>query len=399
MITPMNSAITPKSYQVPAYDRKALLHFPTPSGPTLLATLLAALLLLPAMQSSGQIAATLTGTVTDTTGAPLADVSVFIASSTMGTVTSSDGTYILPGVPLGTLRLVASSIGYESQNVDMFVREAAVIEHNFVLQQTIYELGEITVSADNKRWQRQLERFTRIFIGESPNAAETTILNSEVLDFSGRGGEFRAQASEPLIIENKALGYRITYYLNEFVAEPTSWRWDGEPLYESLRPESPEEAARWNAKRDSTFYGSFRHFLLAAINDKVEEHGFKIYSSGQRSRFSSGSIIPGGTRMALQASDILRPGKAADERILDFEGMLEIVYTREVESAAYLRHEKLRRRPKFQTSPIKLDRGPTIVDLKGDTLDPYGVTFYGGYFAYERIADDVPKEYRPGLHD
>jgi hypothetical protein len=28
------------------------------------------------------------------------------------------------------------------------------------------------------------------------------------------------------------------------------------------------------------------------------------------------------------------------------------------------------------------------------TLDPYGVTVYG-YFAFERIADDVPKEYRP----
>ena len=357
------------------------------------------LLLLAVTGSSAQIAATLTGTVTDTTGAPLANVSVFIASSTMGTVTGDDGLYVLPGVPLGTLRLYASSVGYEPQFVDMFIRDASVIEHDFVLRQAIYELGAVTVNADNKRWQRQLERFTRIFVGESPNADETTILNPEVLDFSGRGGEFRAQASEPLIIENRALGYRITYYLNEFIAEPSSWRWDGEPLYESLQPGTPEEAARWNAKRDSTFYGSFRHFLLAVINDKVEEHGFKIYATGRRNRFSSGSALPGGTRMELKAADILHPGEAPDERVLDFEGMIEVVYTRELESRAYLREQMLRRRPKFQTSPIKLDRGPTIVDLKGDTLDPYGVTFYGGYFAYERIADDVPKEYRPGPHN
>ena len=357
--------------------------------------LFTALLFSVAIPSAGQIAATLTGTVTDTTGRPHSNASVFIASSTMGTVTGEDGTYVLPGVPLGTLRLVASSIGYESLFVDMFVRKATVIRHDFVLAAAVYELGEITVSTDNKRWQRQLERFTHIFLGNSPNAEETTILNPEVLDFSGRGGEFRAQASEPLIIENRALGYRITYYLNEFVAEPASWRWDGEPLYESLMPGSPEEAARWNAKRDSTFYGSFRHFLLAVINDKAEEHGFKIYATGRRERFSSGSPFPRGTRMELEASDIIHDGEAADERVLDFEGMLEVVYTRELESAAYLRHEGSRRLPRYQTSPIQLDRGPTIVDLKGDTLDPYGVTFYGGYFAYERIADDVPKEYRP----
>jgi len=359
-----------------------------------------AFFLLAAIPANAQIAATLTGTVTDTMGTPLSNVAVFIASSTMGTVTGEDGLYIITGVPLGTLRLYASSVGYEPQFVDMFVKDAVTIEHDFVLPEAVYQMGELTVGGDNRRWQRQLERFTRIFIGESPNASETKIMNPEVLDFSGRSGTFRAQASEPLVIENKALGYRITYYLNEFVAEPSSWRWDGEPLYEPLPPSSPEEAARWNAKRDSTFYGSFRHFLLAAINDQLDEHGFKIYaSSGRTTRFSAGaSQFPGGTRTELFASDILRPGEAADERILDFKGMLDVIYTRELESSAYLRQEGLRRRPRFQTSPIQLDRGPTIVDLKGDTLDPYGVTFYGGYFAYERVADDVPKEYRPGAN-
>ena len=357
--------------------------------------LCATFLILVAYPSIGQVAATLTGTVTDTTGAPIENVGVFIASSTMGTVTGEDGVYMITGVPLGTLRLYASSVGYEPAFVDMFIRDAQVIEHDFVLKEKIYELGPITVNADNRRWQRQLERFTRIFIGESPNAGQTTILNPEVLDFSGRGGEFRAQASEPLIIENQALGYRITYYLNEFVTQPNRWRWDGEPLYEPLSPDSPEQIARWNAKRDSIFYGSFRHFLLSLVNDQLDEQGFKIYASSERSRFSSGSIMPSGTRMELRASDILKPGEAADERILDFEGIVEVVFTRETESRDYLRHEGLRRRPRYQTSPIRLERGPAIIDMKGDTLDPYGVTFYGGYFAYERIADDVPKEYRP----
>ena len=356
-----------------------------------------ALLLFAALPSFSQIDATLTGTVTDSTGAPLSNVAVFISSSMMGSTTDEDGMYIIPGVPLGTLRLNASSVGYESQYVDMFVKEAATVKHDFVLNEAVYILGDITVASDNKRWQRQLERFTRIFVGETPNASQTTILNPEVLDFTGQRGTFRAQASEPLVIENRALGYKVTYYLNEFVSEPTSYRWDAEPIYEPLAPSSPEEMALWNARRDSIFYGSFRHFLLSVINDKLEEQGFKIYASGRSDPFSSTSArILGNTRTELRASDILQDGEAPDERVLDFHGTVDVVFTRELESADFIRHEGLRRRPRFQTSPIRLERGPAIIDLKGDPLDPYGVTFVGGYFGYERVADQVPKEYRPG---
>ncbi len=364
-------------------------------------------LIIPVQAASAQIAATIVGTVTDSTGQPLVQVNVFIAGSMVGTTTDNEGRYMLPGIPLGTLRLVVSIVGYESEHVDLFIRDARTYTQDFQLTEKIYELGAITVTADNRRWQRQLERFTRLFIGESPNAQQTEILNPEVLDFSGRGGEFRAQASEPLIIENRALGYQLTYFLEEFVAEPTSWRWDGEPLFEPLKPSGPEEAARWNAKRDSAFYGSFRHYLLAVINDQVEEQGFKMYSQpgtgvGERT-LGIGRATGMNNRFPIKATEIIRPGQSEDERILDFQGFIEVIYTHEVEDATFLRLQR-RTGPgggqaRFQTSTIRLDRGPTVVDLKGDTMDPYGVTFYGGYFAYERVGDQMPKEYRPWIQD
>ncbi len=364
--------------------------------------LILCLLTLGSTAAQAQVAARIIGTVTDTTGTPLEDINVFVASSMQGTVTDSRGQFELVGLPLGSLRLYVSAIGYEPQHEDVFLREARTHVHDFALVPATYEIGEITVTADNRRWQRQFERFKRLFIGETPFADQTTITNSGVLDFSAQGGEFRAQASEPLIIENKALGYRLTYFLNEFVAEPTSWRWDGEPLYEPLEPESPEQAALWNARRDSTFYGSFRHFLLAVINDQVGEQGFEMYSrpasgmSGPGAGIGGGGRLSGNQRFPIRASEILKPGESENERILDFEGFIDVVYTRELEERAFLAlQQPPRRRPRFQTSPIKLDRGATIIDLKGDTLDPYGVTFYGGYFGYERIANQLPKEYRP----
>ena len=376
----------------------ALLSFITPEVKRTYVLLLLTLLALP---SSAQVTARLIGTVTDSTGAVLRDINVFIASSMQGTTTDAVGRYELGAVPLGTLRLYVSAIGYESQYQDIFVRNAQTYTINFQLVQTTYQLGELTVTADNRRWRRQFERFRRLFIGETAYAGETTITNAEVLDFSGRGRVFRAQAREPLVIENNALGYRLTYYLREFIAEPTSWRWDGEPLFEPLKPDSPEQAAQWNARRDSAFFGSFRHFLLAVINDQATSEGFELFSrpaAGPQQNASSqgGGLLRGKGRFPVAASEILKPGATSRERILDFQGFIEIVYTRELEDQAFLdTTQPERRRARFQTSVIKLDRGPTIIDTKGDPLDPYGVTFYGGYFAYERIANMLPKEYRP----
>jgi len=353
--------------------------------------------------AGAQVSATITGTVTDSTGGPVEQANVFIAASMIGTTTDKNGSYTLRGIPLGTLRLVVSRVGYESSHVDLFLRQAQIYTQNFQIVEKIYDLGEVTVASDNRRWQRQLERFTTIFIGESPNAKKTVITNPQVLDFSSGGGDFRAQASEPLIIENRGLGYKLTYFLNEFIAEPNSWRWDGEPLFEPLAPSSPEEAAQWNARRDSAFYGSFRHFLLSVINDQVKNQGFEIYSRpGSNQRVGDprgGAAGRQNNRFPIKASDIIQPGESDDERILDFEGFIDIVYTHEIESDAYLRLQRRvgRGRARYQTSTIRLDRGSTIVDLKGDTLDPYGVTFYGGYFAYERTADQIPKEFRPWL--
>lgn len=360
--------------------------------------LFTALLLLPASVVSAQVDATIVGTITDVdTGEALPTVNVFIASSMNGMTTDNQGRYRLRGIPLGALRLYVSMIGFEPQSRDIFIREAKTYTFDFQLKEAIYEIGEITITADNKKWKRQLEKFTRLFIGETPYALETKIVNPEVMDFSSKRGEFRGQASEPLIIENKALGYRITYFLKEFVSTPTRWRYDGEPLYEEMTAESPEQRALWNARRDSAFYGSFRHFLLALVNDKVEEQGFKTYSRPARQSLG-GQAAMSDQRYPIEASKILKDSEIPGEKILDFEGFVEVIYTRETEDKTYLRlQNQPYRRPKFQTSPIKLENGPAIIDLKGDMLDPYGVTFYGGYFGYERMANEMPKEYRPWL--
>ena len=367
------------------------------------------LLLLAAAYSTASITAaqsfpgaTLTGRIVDLDqGGPLIGAHVFIAESMMGTTTDDDGRYRLDNVPLGAHRLYVSMLGFEPGIRDVLLREASVQVYDFSLEPAVLEAGEIIVEAErDDRWKERLERFTRNFIGESPNAAEVTIVNPEVLDFTSGGGALRAFASEPLVIENRALGYTIRYFLKDFEAEPSRTKYDGEPLYEELEPASPAEAARWETNRTKAFMGSFRHFLLATIAGRTEGQGFRTYSRPGMGNTLGGTFSSGGglseRRFPLDPNNLLEPGEAPNEYVLELDGYVEIIYMGEEEDPAYYEWSRgqARRGARAQTSWITMERGPTIVDYKGDILDPYGVTF-SGYLAFERVADEVPKEYRP----
>ena len=103
-----------------------------------------------------------------------------------------------------------------------------------------------------------------------------------------------------------------------------------------------------------------------------------------------------------EVNDIMKEGEAAGEHILDFRGTAETIFLGEKQSDAYdeWRSQYARgrgvggRAPRYQTSQFWLERGPATVDYKGEVVERYGITV-SGYFAFERVADEVPKEYRP----
>ena len=347
-------------------------------------------------------AVTLKGVVTDAdTNEPLPGVHVFIASSMRGTTTDVNGNYVLPDLPVGVLHLYISSIGFEPESRDILLRTPGERTIDIALKPTTLDLGEVVVEAKaDKKWKKRLERFTDQFIGETPNAKETTIVNPEVLDFVAEMGSLTAIASDQLIIENAALGYRIQYFLKDFEAELSRTKYDGEPLFELMEPADSAQDSLWKANRRTAFMGSFHHFMLALLAKQVEEQGFETFgrtATGPSVTPNMGGSPQMGNRFPIDPYSIIKPGADATEFVLDFEGFVEIIYKGEKEDKSYLEWTSRPRgsRPKFQTSWIRLERGPAVVDYKGEVLDPYGVTFYG-YFAYERVGDEVPVEYRPG---
>ncbi len=348
--------------------------------------------------------------VSDSTGEPLAGAHVFIANSMMGTTTDNAGRYRLDAVPLGAHRLYVTTVGYTSIAKDVLLREGGEQQFDFRLKPAVIELGgEVVVEAKkDKRWQERYEKFVRLFIGETPSALGVKILNPEVLDFEDKVGRFVAKASETLIIENETLGYRIQYFLKEFGATPNRTWYDGEPLFEEMTADSPQQEAMWRENRKNAFMGSFRHFALALLAGRLDEQGFKIFSRPSMMASDNVAAAPmaGGRsnrqmRFPVKPEEIFSDGANPNEKTLDFHGAVEIMYLGEYEDPSY--NDWLRKsgnaaikpnKDRYQTSWIQLEKGPTILDYKGDIADPYGVTFMG-YLAFERVADEVPKEYRP----
>lgn len=354
------------------------------------------------VQGQSNVRALISGHVVDAESKqPLPGAHVFIAGSMIGTVTDIRGNYELHNVPVGAHRLYVSMLGFEPDFRDIMLRTAKDYSFDFELKESVLDVGEIVVEAErDENWKKRLEKFTKMFIGETPNSLETSILNPEVLDFEDKRGSFTAVASAPLIIENRALGYRIQYFLKDFESTPSRVKYDGEGLYEEMVADSEDQARKWEEKRRAAFIGSFRHFMLAVIAGRSEAQGFKTYSrpsvgGSAGDTFNRGSAMAD-QRFPLDPKTLLKPGEAANEYLLSFDGHMEIVFMGEKEEESYLdwsmRPE--RSNPRFQTSWTFLDHGPAVVDYKGDTLDPYGLVFMG-YWAFERVADDPPKEYRP----
>lgn len=362
--------------------------------------------LLASAPARAQTRVAIEGMITDAaTGEPLPGVHVFIAQSMIGTTTGTDGRYRLPNVPVGAQRLYVSIVGYEPEARDLFLRTDHV--QDFELAEAVLSLDEIeVVGVADPNWERHLKKFIRLFIGETPNAAHTEILNPEVLSFDDKLVRFTAVASEPLLIENRALGYRIQYFLREFTATATRVSYDGEGLYEELTPPTPAVDGRWEALRRQAWYGSWRHFILSVLEGTPQEAGFHVFSRPDMgemavnpSMASSGtgrSVLSGRQRFPLKPADLYEDGDTPLEKKLKFHGFVEIRFTGEPEPDHYRawRGEHGMKSDQAQTSWIRLERGPTIVDYKGDVLDPFGVTFYG-FLAYERVGDELPREYRP----
>ena len=105
-------------------------------------------LLILAIASPGLLAAqTVTGTVRDqATGNPVNAAQVFIEGLDLGSLSQSDGQYLILNVPAGTHTVTVQSIGYRSESAEVTVPAGESVIQNFFLASQALQLDELVVT-------------------------------------------------------------------------------------------------------------------------------------------------------------------------------------------------------------------------------------------------------------
>ena len=332
---------------------------------------------------------TITGRVVDAaTGDALPGVNVFLSQTTRGAATDTDGRFTIARIPEGEYVLVASMLGYE--RVEQPVRAGAPLDLEIRLREVTSRMGEArVVSTIDRRWRRHLRRFERLFFGPTPRGRRCRFLNPEVLDFTEPRGAFVASARAPLVFENEALGYRVTYVLDRFRADGETVMFGGYPRYEDLDGDDCQRD-RWQTERAKAYRGSVQHFLRALATRSAGAEGFDAYVLPDldvpRGRPAGPAFVP---RVAFDS--LLTWGSSGPE--LTFEGVLHVEYTRERPRRDFPQARGWASQD-HQHSALTLHAPSVPFDPLGHFYQPYLTQRYG-YWSWEgHIGDLLPLDYR-----
>ncbi len=222
------------------------------------------------------------GKITDaTSGSAIGGCSVFINSTSKGTTSSSDGRFELHQVPMGNYELIVSSVGYETYVLPYGAKQMP-LHLEIQLKRKSTELSAITIEPyDKNGWQKWGKVFTDNFVGKTMYANECKIKNPEVLrfSFSNRRNRLKVVADDPLIVENKALGYEVKYDLTEFSVDYNTKvvLYLGYPLFVDLGTTNQKRQHRWQANRQQAYLGSLTHFMRCLYLNDLDQEGFQLH--------------------------------------------------------------------------------------------------------------------------
>jgi hypothetical protein len=334
------------------------------------------------------------GRVVDvSTDQPLAFCNVFINNSTFGATTTPEGYFEIKDIPVpGSYEIIVSYVGYESVTQKIDISESATLRTIFLKpSETVLSSVEIQASRD-KAWEKKLKRFTKIFLGTDKQAEQCTILNPWVMDFpDSRDRSFTAKASSPIEIENKALGYKVRFFLIQFSSNATDYSIVGKSFFEEMIPGSHEEAARWRNERARSYQNSRQHLFKAIVNRRVAAEGLKLYTelpNTTRRRPDAFTLELGRSVLPADTLSMVTPGPQKNVFGVRLEGRLEIHNMREKDNASIYRDVL------HPISWIESKSGLIYVDKDGFELNSGDALAYGA-MNEQRVSRLVPTNYKP----
>jgi len=217
---------------------------------------------------------------------PVVLASVFLSSSSVGNTTQNDGSFKLTNVKNGEYDLVVSCVGYETFHRHVSVYNSDLHLPDMELNAVTNTLGEVKIVGTGKKAKEDPNRkhyiklFTDAFFGATKNAKECKLINPEQLNFKydRNSDQLTATARHFLILENKALGYRIQYLLESFMLDPGTHilAYTGSSVFQPLDTTAAQQEI-WKQKRIKAYRGSEMQFLRSCISNDLANNGFTVH--------------------------------------------------------------------------------------------------------------------------
>ena len=358
-----------------------------------------------AFQAMAQEPYVISGTVSDaTTGETLPYANVFFAETTYGVNTDENGKFTLEVTEPGTYDLIVRFVGYQTYGVNLRLDNQHQIALDVRLNPEEVNLGSYTLTAQkDEDWKRNLEEFKNVFLGYSRNAAQCKILNEENLNFyyDKQENALYAFSKEAIQIENKALGYVIDYYLEEFKIDYSKKlnSYYGFTVFTEMETNSKRRQRIWEENRKKAYEGSIQHFFSTVFEGRQMEEGYIVQVAKDVTNF--GRVMD---PKNVNLKEWLSLGETELSRKLPFDNFLYITFTKEKETLEYIKNYKPGGRLNSvsgyklgnQVSWISLAEGKKAIEFErtGYVYDP--LSFHSaGYWGFESVGDMVPTNYRP----
>ena len=337
---------------------------------------------------------------------PLSDVHVFLSNTTKGDISGNNGAFSIATIQPGTYQLVVMRLGY-TRHIQSIVVSDKPTYLEISLSPLVYEMEDVTVDGGvagkkrerlNKKWNLDLSEFTKRFLGETQNRRGCKIVNPDVIWIDKIAGLLTASATEPIIIENRSLGYRLTYALEEFWATNKEFRFTGEPFFEELESSKTREIKRWRERRIAAFEGSLLHFLRSLAANRLKENGFEMYAIGANiwkyAEFDFMlAIEDAGAR--VWAYSVLAPSDVPHERTLLFGEYLHVMHKKTFLTPAYYKRMGVRlpKHREYTRSSIELLNSYAVFNELGFPNNPLDISRSGYWSWTSGVCNWLPFDY------
>lgn len=361
---------------------------------------------------------------------PLPNASVFINNTTIGCTADAGGKFNLLHIKPGDYELVVTMVGFNTVRLVLKVAGNSVSVPDIMLAPSVNNLREVSVSArQDARRDGYMDLFQRTFLGTSARAGQCKILNPELIDFhyDAQTKTLSSQSVDYLLIENKALGYKIRYLLTYFRLDQSTnqFAYEG-PVYFEPMLGPDEQQLSWKKGRDDLYNNTITSFLRAALQDRLAENGFSVFRCGTNPARMPDSIIsskimqlaamprnkrnpdtvaywqkqqkmprllPKKSLLAVTAPELVTKANGKGTYILSCDGgALLIVYGEGHVKAA---HPDMVFNDGPVNSLIFFNQPSVYFDSEGRVLNPHALS-YTGAWGDQRVADLLPADFQPG---